>query len=137
MGGQQLVYADQPGQQVINQGQQVVYVDQQGQVVDPGQQMIYSTQGQQVVQQGQVLQMAPPVYNISPEQFATLAQGGTLSQEQINGMMGVAPGVPQLPQQPAGAAPTESGSPPIVGPGMASGTPPAPTASKKKKSEKA
>merc|ERR1712060_1044907 len=101
---------------------------------------------------GQVLQMAPPVYNISPEQFATLSQGGTLSQEQINSMMGVAPGVPQ---QPGGAVSTQSGSPAVAGPGAASaapnsgsasgtasGTPPAPAsadqaASKKKKSEKA
>merc|ERR1712051_1097388 len=109
-----------------------------------GQQMIDSTQhGQQVVQQGQVLQMAPPVYNISPQQFATLSQGGTLSEEQINSMMGVAPAAPQLP----GAAPTQSDSPatgPGAAPGTASDTPGAPSApasadqsaSKKKKSEK-
>jgi len=101
----QVVYVDQNGQQVAleqdpgqqQQQQQVVYVDQNGQQVEAPEQQ--SQQQQQIVyevpQQPQVIQYiqpptmtAPKVYSISPEQFAHLAQGGTLSQEQINAMMG-------------------------------------------------
>jgi len=62
----------------------VIYVDEQGQqIVDP---MMY----QPVPSMVQHIQQ-PSVYTISPEQFAQLAQGGQLSQEQINGMMGLGP----------------------------------------------
>ena len=37
---------------------------------------------------------APTVYNISPEKFALLASGGSLSQEEISELMSTGPAVP-------------------------------------------
>merc|ERR1712060_898783 len=104
----QVIYVDEQGQQIAapaqQLGQQVIYVDEQGQqIVDP---MMYVPAP--VPSMVQHMQAGPSVYTISPEQFAQLAQGGTLSQEQINGMMGLGPvaAEPGLSVS-AGAAPAE------------------------------
>merc|ERR1719277_1290095 len=47
----------------------------------------------------------PMVYNISPEIFARIAQGGAMTQEEINELMG-APAQPVMPMGTTMAAPT-------------------------------
>merc|ERR1711957_751515 len=108
--GQQVIYVDENGQQVADPNQQVIYVDENGQQVaqpqqmmyaapqqmgyqDPGQQLIYVDEnGQQdpapVPSMVQHVPVGPTMFNISPEQFAQLAQGHAMSQDQINGMLG-------------------------------------------------
>merc|ERR1712151_1221862 len=85
-----------------------------------------------------LMQVGAPVYNISPEQFATLAQGGTLSQEQINSMMGVPPAPVPEAVQPI-QAPTEVTAAASAAPELGATGAVAPStgkASSKKKSEK-
>merc|ERR1712238_608963 len=80
---------DENGQQVA-QPQQMMYAAPQQMVYqDPGQQLIYVDEnGQQVPapvpSMVQHVPVGPTVFNISPEQFAQLAQGHAMSQDQIN-----------------------------------------------------
>merc|ERR1712238_278200 len=117
--GQQVIYVDEHGQQVADPGQQVIYVDEHGQQVgqpqpqqmmyaapqqavyaDPGQQMIYVDEhGQQVAAPGlQYVQPGPSVFNVSHGQFSQIAQGGALTQDQIQTMVGQAPAVASAEQ---------------------------------------
>merc|ERR1719362_803732 len=80
---------EQPVQYVTADGQPVSYVD-------PSAVYEYAAPAVQYVQQ-------PAVFNVSPETFAKLAQGGALSQEEIDAIAGV-----------TGAAPVEIASEAVV-----------------------
>jgi len=71
---------EQPVQYVTADGQTVSYVD-------PGAVYEYAAPARQSVQQ-------PSVFNVSPDTFAKLAQGGALTQEELDGMMGATAPVP-------------------------------------------
>merc|ERR1719215_682148 len=78
--GQPVQYVmEQPVQYVTADGQPVQYVDADGQpvsYVDSGAVYEYAAPAMQYVQQ-------PSVFSISPETFAELAQGGSLTQEEL------------------------------------------------------
>merc|ERR550532_2338944 len=89
----QVIYVDQNGQQVDQNGQQVVEQVPAEPQQQQQQQIVYEVPQQQVLlqQQPQVIQYvqqsSPKTFSISREQFAQLAQGGSLSQEEINAMV--------------------------------------------------
>merc|ERR1712160_108289 len=80
---------------------------QQAVYADPGQQMIYVDEhGRQVAAPGlQYVQPGPSVFNVSHGQFSQIAQGGALTQDQIQTMVGQAPAVASA-EQAAGVTPT-------------------------------
>merc|ERR1719373_1207724 len=82
--GQPVQYVmEQPGQYVMEQ-QPVQYVTADGQpvsYVDPSAVYEYAAPAVQYVQQ-------PSVFNVSPETFAKLMQGGSLTPEEIAGISG-------------------------------------------------
>merc|ERR1719373_1218236 len=93
--GQPLQMEGQPVQYVMaEQPQPVQYVTADGQPV----QLEYAAAAP--------VQYAPPVFNISPDQFALLMQGGSLSQAEIDAMLSgsTPPAVAEAPVAEASAA---------------------------------
>ena len=97
---QSVVYMTQPGVQYVQQPQAIQYVQQPQTVqymTQPAPQYVYADQG---AEQSQLVYMEdgnvgyapqyaqPTTYNISPERFAQLTQGHSLTQEEINIMLG-------------------------------------------------
>merc|ERR1719493_608523 len=120
--GQQIQYIQADGQQVFAEGQPVQYIQGDGQqILMDGQeiagaptelagQFTYAApgvEGQQMVYGAPMVVAAPARVNVSPEIFAKLAAGGTLTPEemaQLSGQPAPAPVVPGSPQAAAGAA---------------------------------
>merc|ERR1719190_230936 len=98
MDGQPMYMEQQPVQYVTADGQPV-YMEQQ-----PVQ---YVTADGQPIQY-EVAAPAPSVFNITPEQFAILANGGTLPPEVLNGMLGGGPSVAAAAAPAVGAPDTGS-----------------------------
>merc|ERR1719401_1242684 len=94
MASQPVQYVDEQGNPVQMVDQQVQYVDEQGNPIqlDPGMQYVDQF-GNPVAMPGSTY--APPaVFNISPEQFALLASGGSLSQAEVDGLLGTQGALP-------------------------------------------
>merc|ERR1719436_2388631 len=98
-GAGQPIYMEQPAVQYVTaEGQPIAQpIPTTVSAAPPVQ---YVTADGQPIQYEALAAPAPTVYNISPEQFARLAQGGSMTTGEIDGLMGV-----------TGAAPVEAAGP--------------------------
>ena len=76
--------------QYTTQPQEVMYVDEQGNPIQMDQNVMYvDEQGNPIQMDGQMMYyQQPAVFNIDEATFAKLAQGGSMTQEEIDALLG-------------------------------------------------